>query len=426
MKKIDVYFLNHSQLIDNKINIVINADSVTVKLNIFNIGNYEFGKELEKISGLIKIYNSIKRINLIFDEKINVSTTNKILVHVHDILYQYYKVTREIKLYKVSEESVKIMKELDHYKNIIMDPNKNPNTYLEYVKSRVPETHDISIYNVKDTNDFPLTKAVGIGSQYPGHFVHIKPKQENLTKKTIYLVGKSITFDSGGMNLKDGSMIDMKIDMTGSAIVVSVLNLISGTEYAKNSNIHLILPIVENMIGNTATRPGYVVETICGKTVEIQDTDAEGRLCLADGFEFVKNNLIQGKDLSKCLILDIATLTGNTTYITNGVTSIMSSNDKGSEYSDKLMEIGEEIGEYLEFIKLRPEYLDMLHSKVADIKSISPTAKSGFIIAATFLNFFMDSKIPWVHIDLGKGTYVNEVAQSHGVNLLFEFIKNIN
>jgi leucyl aminopeptidase len=104
----------------------------------------------------------------------------------------------------------------------------------------------------------------------------------------------------------------------------------------------------------------------------------------------------------------------------------MSSNEKGSDYSDKLMEIGEDIGEYLEFIKIRPEYLDMLNSKVADIKNISPTARSGFIIAATFLNYFMDSKIPWVHIDLGKGTYINEVAQSHGVNLLFEFIKNIN
>jgi len=217
----------------------------------------------------------------------------------------------------------------------------------------------------------------------------------------------------------------MKIDMTGSAIILSVLNLIAGTEYENKLNIHLILPIVENMISNNATRPGMSVKTIGGKVVEITDTDAEGRLCLADGFEFVQKNLITGKDLSKCLILDIATLTGNTTSITNGVTSIMSSNDKGFIYSDKLGDIGEEIGEYLEYIKIRPEYLEMISSKVADIKNVSNTAKSGFIIAATFLNFFVDNKIPWIHIDLGKGTYIGEVAQSHGVNLLFEFIKNI-
>jgi leucyl aminopeptidase len=426
MRKIDVFFLYNTKLNDKQINIENNPDSVIVKLNIFNISNYEFGKELEKLSALLKIYNSIKRINLFFDKNINITITNKILVRVHNVLFQYYKITREIKLYQVSEESIKLMKELDYYKKIIMNPNKNPDTYLEYVKSRIPDTHEISVYNLKDTNDFPLTKAVGIGSQYPGHFVHIKPKKENQFKKTIYLVGKSVTFDSGGMNIKDETMTDMKIDMTGSAIIVSVLNLISDTEYAKKSNIHLILPIVENMIGNTATRPGYVVESLCGRTVEIYDTDAEGRLCLADGFEFIENNLIRGKDLSKCIVLDIATLTGNTTSITNGVTSMISSNEKGSQYLDKLMEIGEEIGEYLEFIKIRPEYLDMLDSKVADIKNISPNAKCGFIIAATFLNFFIDTKIPWVHIDLGIGTYINEVAQSHGVNLLFEFIKNID
>ena len=91
-----------------------------------------------------------------------------------------------------------------------------------------------------------------------------------------------------------------------------------------------------------------------------------------------------------------------------------------------MCEIGEEIGEYLEFIKLRPEYLDMLHSKVADIKSISPTAKSGFIIAATFLNFFMDSKIPWVHIFFSEKTIVNvmhKLAQNE--NQMYEFAKQI-
>ena len=425
MKKINIFFFIDTQSNDKQLDIRIDDKSIIVKLNVFNITNYELFKEIKKISALIKIHNLIKKINLFFLSSINILTTNKILVNIHDILFQYYKITREIRLYQVSEEYKKLMKELDYYKKIIMDPNKNPNTYLEYVKSRVPETHKISVYNINENNDFPLTKAVGIGSQYPGYFVHIKPKNENQLKKTIYLVGKSITFDSGGMNLKDGTMVDMKIDMTGSAIIVSVLNLISGTEYAENLNIHLILPIVENMISNKATRPGCIVKSSCNKTVELYNMDAEGRLCLADGFSFIQCNLIKGKDLSKCIILDIATLTGNVARISNGVTSVITSNEKGLQYSNKLMEIGEEIGEYLEFIKIRPEYLDMLSSEVADIKNSSRTAKCEFIIAATFLNFFIDNKIPWIHIDLGETVYINEVSQSHGVNLLFEFIKNI-
>ena len=426
MKKIDVYFLNNTNANGKNIIIDTNSSSVTAKLNIFNLENYEIVKELKKLSDLIKLFDSIKRINLIFDKNINLVTINKILVKTHDILYQYYKITREIKIYQVSEESIKLMKELDLYKNVVMDPNKNPTTYLDYIKTRIPDGFQVDVFDVKSSNNFPLTKAVGVGSIHPGYFVHIKPKNENNGKKTIYLVGKAITFDSGGLNIKDESMIDMKIDMTGSAIIISVLNLLAGTEQANKINIHLILPIVENMVGNTATRPGMVVKTTGGKVVEITDTDAEGRLCLADGFEYVQKNLIAGKNLSNCLILDIATLTGNTTSITNGVTSIISSNDKGSIYSDKLAEIGEEIGEYTEYIKIRPEYLDFLTSKVADIKNL-PTCKvkSGFIVAATFLNYFIDPNIPWVHIDLGKGTYVNEVTQSHGVNLLFEFIKNI-
>jgi leucyl aminopeptidase len=423
MKKIDIVFLYNSLSNNNTINIIINTNSVIIKLNVFGIDNYIFCKELNKLNNIIKLYDSIKRINVIFDKNINVCLANKILSKLHDILYQYYKITRGIKLYQAKYESMNLMTELYLYKNIIMAPNKNPNTYLEYVKSRIPSTHEIICYDVKNSNNFPLTKAVGMGSQYDGNFVHIKPKQEK-TGKNIYLVGKAITFDSGGMNIKDSSMIDMKIDMTGSAIILSVLNLISNEKLIHNNNIHLILPIVENMIGNTATRPGYVVETICGKMVEITDTDAEGRLCLADGFGFIQKNLIENKNHSQCLILDIATLTGNTTSITNGITSIITSNDKGLVYTNKLISIGDKMGEYLDYIKIRPEYLDFLESKVADIRNLPRSAKAGCIIAASFLNYFINKSIPWVHIDLGKGTYVDEMAQSHGVNLLYEFLKN--
>ncbi len=425
MKKIDVFFIYNTQLLDNLIKIESSEQSVIIKLNVFNLSNYDLVKQMGKIENIIKIYDSIKRINLIFDKTIEVSLANKLVAKIHNVLYQYYKNTKEIKLYQVSEESANLMKELDLYKNIVMDPNKNPDTYLEYIKSRVPETHEIVVFNANTNNNFPLTKAVGSGSQFQSYFVHIKPKSENSGKKQIYLVGKAITYDSGGINIKNETMLDMKIDMTGSAIITSVLNLISKSEYRANSNIHLLIPIAENMVSYTATRHGFVVKTMGGKTVEITNTDAEGRLCLAEGFEFVQKYLTPGKDLSKCLIIDIATLTGNTIAITNGVTSLISSNDKGTEYSDKLMAIGEDIGEYADYLKIRPEYSDFLTSKVADIRNLPRDSKAGCVIAACFLNFFISPEIPWIHIDLGKGTYINENAHSHGINLLFEFIKNI-
>ncbi len=425
MKKIDVFFIYNTQPVVNTVNIETSEQSVQIKLNVFNLGNYDLVKQMGKIENVIKIYDSIKRVNIIFAKQIEVSLANKLLTRIHDVLYQYYKNTREIKLYNVSDESINLMKELDMYKNIVMDPNKNPNTYLEYIKSRVPISHDIVVFDVNTNEQFPLTKAVGAGSRYPSYFVHIKPKNE--TKgKNIYLVGKSITFDSGGMNIKDETMLDMKIDMTGSGIIISVLGLLSSGNYLTNLNVHLVIPITENMVGNTATRPGQVIQTACGKTVEITDTDAEGRLCLADGFEFVQTNLTPGKDLSKCLIIDIATLTGNTTSISNGISSITLSNDIASTYSDKLISIGEETGEYLDYLKIRPEYRDYLTSTVADIRNLPRNARAGCVIAACFLNYFINPAIPWIHIDLGKGTYVDEIAKAHGVNLLFEFLKNIN
>jgi leucyl aminopeptidase len=336
-----------------------------------------------------------------------------------------YKNTKQINLHNVSQESIALMNELNIYKCIVMDPNKNPDTYLKYVKLRIPNNYDITVFNVRSTNKFPLTNAVGLGSKYNAYFVHISPKIEKKNNKNIFLVGKAITYDSGGMNIKSQHMEDMKVDMTGSAIIISVLNLLNKFNYDYKYNIHLIIPIVENMISNNAIRPGYVVTTMNNVQVEIVNTDAEGRLCLADGLEYIQKKLLYNKDLSKCLIIDIATLTGNTVSISNGLSSIVMFNNKGSSYIKKLSEIGEYIGEYIDILKIRCEYIDCLNSKVADIKNWSPEIKAGCVLAGAFLNYFVKKSIPWIHIDLCKDAYSNEIAQSHGVNLLFEFLKNI-
>jgi leucyl aminopeptidase len=423
MNKIIIKFVNVTKS-NNKTSIITLNDNITITLNILKISNYDLNKELTNINNIIKIYNDINQIDIYFDKNDYIYNTNKIITKLNDILYTYKNI-KNIILINKPDESKALMNELNIYKTIVMDPNKNPDTYLNYIKSRIPNNYNIEIFDVKKSNDFPLTHAVGLGSKYTGYFVHISPKVENNNNKNIYLVGKAITYDSGGMNIKSKHMEDMKVDMTGSAIIISVLNLLNKFNYDLKYNLHLILPIVENMISNNAVRPGYVITTMNNVTVEIDNTDAEGRLCLADSLEYIQTKLLLNKDPSKCLIIDIATLTGNTESITNGISSIVMFNNKGSVYINKLSKIGEYIGEYIDILKIRQEYIDYLDSKVADIKNSSDECKSGCILAGVFLNYFVNKIIPWIHIDLSKSTFVDQIAQSHGVNLLFEFLKNI-
>lgn len=312
------------------------------------------------------------------------------------------------------------MNELSIYKNIIMNPNKTPDTYLKYIKSRIPNNYKLKYFNTEKTKLFPLTRAVGIGSKYNSYFVHIKPKKINNKNKSLYLIGKAITFDTGGINLKTGDFSDMKIDMTGSALLISVLNLLSFNKIDKNYNIHIIMSIAENMIGNTATKPGTVIKSMNNINIEIINSDAEGRLCLVDGIEYVNKFLIKN---TNALILDIATLTGNKDQITSTISSLTTANDKGSIYINKLFSIGETIGEYIDYLKIRPEYLKSLKSQVADIKNISQTVRADCIMAGTFLSYFINNNIPWIHIDLGGIVYINSIINSYGINLLYEFIK---
>lgn len=423
MKKIDIFFINNQKLTDFNPHLEINSSNIIIKINISNLTNYQLVNNINKINDLIKIYDKIKRINIVFDVKIDLPVVNKILTKLSDNLYKYYSITKEIKLYQIENESIKLMEELTRYKNIVMDPNKNPDTYLEYIKSNVPTNYNINI--TKTSNQmFPLTYAVGLGSNYSSYFVHINPKNSNENNPDIFLIGKGVTYDAGGLNLKLGAMDDMKIDMTGSAIIFSVLRLLSANILDSKLNIHLLIPVVENMISSKSFKPGSTIKTMGGKVVEVSNTDAEGRLCIVDCIDWINMKLVKNKN--KSLIIDIATLTGNTMNITSGISSLVMSNELGTKLADKLINIGEQVGEYLDYLKIRTEYLDYLKSPVADIKNLNSNNKAGCIIGGTFIHYFTDEQIPWIHIDLGVATFVNSMVLSYGVNLLYEFIKKID
>jgi len=433
MTNFKIMFLFNDKILDDKSHVFINDKIFLLKINVYNLNMYNLDKELNKINDLINLNNKIKMIKIIFDNKINSKLTNIIITKLNNLLYSYTKMIKNKlfsfsletgKITEINSDSNNLMNELILYKNIVMDPNKNPETYLEYIKSRVPVNYDIIINNLNNFNKFPLTKAVGAGSKYNTYFVHIKPKIENKIK-TIFLIGKSITYDSGGLNIKSSHMEEMKTDMAGSALLLSVLNLLA-INNIDNNNIHLLIPIAENMIGNTSTRPGQVVKSYNSKMVEITDIDAEGRLCMADCLEYINKDLLNDKNPNNCLIIDAATLTGNARLITAGIGSVCMCNQKAENYKNDLIKKSEETGEYLDYLKLRPEYLDFLKSPVADIKNLNLDIKGGgCIIAGTFLHYFAEDKIPWIHLDIAPSAFAQEKSKSYGLNLLYEFIKQI-
>jgi leucyl aminopeptidase len=413
MNIIEIFFINKNNTINIKI-INKNINKIHIIINIYNLSNYEIFKLINKLNNIISIYDKIKQFNIKFDKNIN--TCSKILTKLNDIIYKYHFDVNKIKIYNVSNYCINLMNELFIYKDIVMNPNKNPDNYVKYVKSRIPSNYTYKLFNINKSNLFPLSKAVGMGSSYNSYFIHIYPKKILKNKKNIYMIGKAITYDSGGLNLKSQYMELMKFDMIGSSILISIINLI---DYNKH-NIHVLLPIVENMIGPNSIKPGNVIKTINNKTVEIINTDAEGRLCIVDAINYC-NNIIE----KNSIIIDIATLTGNTSHITGFISSICTTNDKGYEYYNKLANIGNKIGENVDYLKLREDYLDLLKSEVADIKSININYKFGCILAGAFINYFVNSNIPWIHIDLASCVYKNEKILSYGINLLYKFLINI-
>lgn len=399
---------------------------LVIKINIFELSNYKLNCVLDKINDILSIYPKIKTVNIIFENKIVVEAVNKVLAKLNNILYSYYPKNKKIKLYQVKLESKNLMEQISEYKDIVMDPSKTPDTYLEWIKTNTPSNYVFNSTNLSQSELFPLTKAVGAGSKYNSYFVHIRPKNEIASSKNVYLVGKAITYDAGGMNIKDHSMVDMKADMSGSGIILAVLKIMAQSKLDTKLNIHLVIPIAENMIGPSATKPSEVVKTMGGKLVEITNTDAEGRLCLSDGIEYVNLYLAKDKNPENCLIIDIATLTGNTKSITNGISSLIITNKVGENIGNKIIEIGENIGEYLDTIKIREEYEDLLKSPVADIRNVNLKERAGCILGAQYLHYFTNDLMPWIHLDIASSAFTNSKSQSYGINLLLQFLKSYN
>jgi leucyl aminopeptidase len=239
--------------------------------------------------------------------------------------------------------------------------------------------------------------------------------------ETLGLVGKAVTFDTGGISIKPAAkMEEMKMDMSGGAAVLEGLGAIA--ELGLPLSVVACVPATENMPSGTATRPGDIITQLNGKTVEVNNTDAEGRLILADALTYCVREL--GADR----VVDIATLTGGVLVALGSTYAGLVSND--DEWASRVLVAAESTGELAWRLPLHPEYKDLTRGKDADLTNASSKRKASTIYAASFLEEFVDGK-PWAHLDIA-GTawdvgraYVGSGATGYGVRLFCALARDL-
>lgn len=253
---------------------------------------------------------------------------------------------------------------------------------------------------------FTTIAAVGRGSQNPPVFLEVSYVPAQASEKHVVLVGKGVTFDTGGISIKRPreSMIDMKTDMTGAAVAFSAV--LGAAQSKVGHRVTALLPIVENHFGKDSYRPGDILTSYGGTTIEIGNTDAEGRLIMADALEYAV------AELEPDLIVDVATLTGAAAMTLGASHGALFTND--SELANSFLAAGAETGERLWHMPLTPDYAVGLESQIADVRNIPQTPLGGgATLAAMFLESFV-SKTPWVHLDIAGPSLSAKV--SHEIN----------
>jgi leucyl aminopeptidase len=251
----------------------------------------------------------------------------------------------------------------------------------------------------KDMEEMGMEAFLGVaqGSQQPPKLIILRYRGAAPEAKTLGLVGKGITFDSGGISIKPSQrMQEMKADMAGGAAVIAAIRALA--QLKARVNVTAIVPATENMPGGSAQRPGDVVRAMNGKTIEVVNTDAEGRLILADA-------LCYARKLGLSPVVDVATLTGSMSVILGKVAFGAMTND--DSLFDRVRQAAEAAGEKVWQLPLFEEYKEKLDSEVADIKNVGGR-EAGSITAAIFLKEFIEDT-PWVHLDIAGVDQHDEV-----------------
>ncbi|WP_426709893.1 leucyl aminopeptidase [Cetobacterium sp. SF1] len=262
--------------------------------------------------------------------------------------------------------------------------------------------------------------AVARASKIRPRMIVMRYMGDKENKNIVGLVGKGLTYDTGGLCLKtaDG-MLEMKTDMGGAATVIGTMGALAKNKVKKN--VVAVVAACENAIGSNAYRPGDIIKTMNGKTIEIINTDAEGRVTLADALTYI----IREEKVTE--VIDIATLTGGVMVALGTLnTGLFSNND---EMADKFLQASKNVGEKYWRLPLNKEYGELIKSNVADIKNSAGRWASS-ITASKFLEEFVEGK-PWIHLDIAGTAYLNsdgkwlkKGATGVGVRTIFNYVIN--
>ncbi|PIS03039.1 MAG: aminopeptidase [Chlamydiae bacterium CG10_big_fil_rev_8_21_14_0_10_42_34] len=292
--------------------------------------------------------------------------------------------------------------------------------FLKAAKNLHPKVKTTVLDKKKlEAGKFGLILAVNRSSSLDPHLVQVSYKGDPKSKEHIVLVGKGVTYDTGGLSLKptDG-MVSMKCDMAGSATVLGAVK--TAAELGLKVNVTALAPLTENCIGSKSYKLGDVYRSYSGKTVEINNTDAEGRLVLADAIAYAVDKL------DPSCIIDLATLTGACVVALGDDIAGLVCNDE--ILAESLLEASECTDELLCRFPTHNEYLDDFKSDIADLKN-SSGREAGAIKAGLFLQEFA-GQVPWAHIDIAGPAYVPKPkfynttkATGYGVRLLLEYLE---
>jgi leucyl aminopeptidase len=403
---------------------VINAtktEEVAIMLDFI-----DFDSEEHKNDAVANIAFGIAQKTYRFNKYLTTEKAQKKLPKLQKIIISSNN-SKELK--PIVEKYIQQLENINLVRDLVNEPGNiiYPASYAAIVKEVFSGLNvSIKILKKKDLEKIGMHMLLGVGqgSDNESHVV-IMEYYGNKDKKDIdlALVGKGITFDTGGLSIKPAkSMEDMKSDMAGSATVVGSLRLLA--QRGAKANVIGIVGLVENSINGSAQRPGDIVKSLSGQTVEVLNTDAEGRLILGDMLYYVATQYKPSK------IIDFATLTGAILVALGNHYAGLFSND--DELAEQLSKAGKSSGDKLWRLPIGCEYDKMIDSEIADMKNISNTGTAGSITAAQFLKRFIADCTSWAHIDIAGTAYDGKYGESvpvkggsgYGVRLVNSFVSN--
>ena len=407
---------------------------VNIKKNIYieNLGADLFNHIKE---------NSIYQLNLLFETAANINQ-HSICAFVHGLklksyefnLYKSEKKNQTFTINVISNKNIKetnlkfesLEKGINFARDLVSEPPNilYPKEYVNRLLKLKRLGIKVSVYNETKLKKMGMNSLLGVGrgSSKESYLVTLEWYGNKRNKSLpLSFVGKGVCFDTGGISLKPAKFMDeMKYDMAGSAVVAGLIQTLA-IRKAKVNAIGVV-GLVENMPGGNAQRPGDIVKAYNGKTIEVLNTDAEGRLVLADALSFTE------KKYKPKFIIDLATLTGAIIIaLGEEYAGLFSNND---DLSKKLSEAGEKVNEKVWRLPLHKNYDKLIDSTIADIQNINYSGGAGSITAAQFLQRFIENT-PWAHLDIAGMAFSKKAsnlnpggATGFGVRLLNQLIED--